>query len=54
MPETPQTRPGGHSQSAARASFYGLQGRNLSNTSLESESLLDHRLVAMELIQEYS
>ncbi|KAH8676408.1 hypothetical protein BGZ60DRAFT_402569 [Tricladium varicosporioides] len=29
--------------SAVRTSFYRLQGRNISNTSLESEALLDHR-----------
>lgn len=35
------------SQSAARESFYRVQGtRNMSNTSLESEALLDHRCVA--------
>jgi len=43
MPETPQSHRAGHSQSAARSSFYRLQGRNLSNTSIESEALLDHR-----------
>lgn len=42
MPETPQSHVG-DVQNAAKASFYRLQGRNLSNTSLESESLLDHR-----------
>ena len=40
MPETPRQA---QSQSAARASFYRLQGRNISNTSIESEALLDHR-----------
>lgn len=30
-------------QGAARESFYRLQGRNLSNTSIDSEALLDHR-----------
>jgi magnesium transporter len=44
MPETPQSQ-AANAQNAARLSFYRLQGRNLSNTSLESESLLDHRLV---------
>lgn len=34
------------SQSAARESFYRVQGRNTSNTSLESEALLDHRYVS--------
>ncbi|KAH6666032.1 hypothetical protein B0J14DRAFT_605158 [Halenospora varia] len=33
----------GSQASAARTSFYRLQGRNISNTSLESEALLDHR-----------
>ncbi|KAG0650722.1 metal ion transporter [Hyphodiscus hymeniophilus] len=41
--ETPQSHRQTQSQSAARASFYRLQGRNASNTSLESEALLDHR-----------
>lgn len=48
MPETPQSHVG-DVQNAAKASFYRLQGRNLSNTSLESESLLDHRLVILEI-----
>jgi len=43
MPETPQPHRGAQSQGAVRSSFYRLQGRNLSNTSLESEALLDHR-----------
>lgn len=30
-------------ETAARDSFYIQHGRNLSNTSLESEALLDHR-----------
>jgi magnesium transporter len=30
-------------QNAARASFYRLHATNTSNTSLESEALLDHR-----------
>ena len=30
-------------ENTARASFYRLQGRNLSNTSIESDALLDHR-----------
>jgi magnesium transporter len=47
MPETPQSQVG-NVENAARSSFYRLQGRNLSNTSLESESLLDHRLVIVE------
>ena len=47
MPETPQSRTE-HAHSAARSSFYRLQGRNMSNTSLESEFLLDHRLVKVE------
>ncbi|KAF4632156.1 hypothetical protein G7Y89_g5963 [Cudoniella acicularis] len=43
LTESPQTRSGDGSQNAARASFYRLHGRTLSNTSLESEALLDHR-----------
>ncbi|KAE8449400.1 hypothetical protein EG329_008301 [Mollisiaceae sp. DMI_Dod_QoI] len=43
LPETSQSYGAGSSVNAARASFYRLQGRNLSNTSLESEALLDHR-----------
>lgn len=44
MPETPHTHRGGNNpQSAARSSFYRHQGQNLSNTSIESEALLDHR-----------
>ena len=43
MAETPQSHRQAQSQSAARASFYRLQGRNASNTSLESAALLDHR-----------
>ena len=43
MPETSQSHRPSASQNAARASFYRLQGRNLSNTSIESEALLDHR-----------
>ncbi len=42
MPDISQPHRG-ESESAARASFYRLQGRNLSNTSIESEALLDHR-----------
>ncbi|KAG9233571.1 hypothetical protein BJ875DRAFT_41849 [Amylocarpus encephaloides] len=39
-----RTRMGESSSNAARASYYRLQGRaNLSNTSLESDTLLDHR-----------
>ncbi len=41
MAETSQSR--GAAQSAARSSFYRLKGRNMSNTSIESETLLDHR-----------
>lgn len=33
----------GDSLNAARESFYRLHGGNASNTSLESEALLDHR-----------
>lgn len=43
IPEILQSRRSGQGQSAARSSFYRLQGQNLSNTSLESEALLDHR-----------
>jgi magnesium transporter len=43
MPEPSQSYRNGNSQSAARPSFYRLQGRNISNTSIESEALLDHR-----------
>lgn len=32
-------------RNAARASFYRLKGNQQSNTSLESEALLDHRYV---------
>ncbi|KAI9048289.1 hypothetical protein LZ554_008084 [Drepanopeziza brunnea f. sp. 'monogermtubi'] len=39
----PRTSHHDDDQSAARASFYRVQGQNLSNTSLESEALLDHR-----------
>ncbi|KAL2060274.1 hypothetical protein VTL71DRAFT_9669 [Oculimacula yallundae] len=41
MPETSHSRM--NIDSAARDSFYRLQGRNNSNTSIESEALLDHR-----------
>jgi magnesium transporter len=43
MLETSQSHRRGPSESAVRNSFYRLQGRNLSNTSIESEALLDHR-----------
>jgi len=43
MLETPQPHRNGQAESAARSSFYRLDGRNLSNTSIESEALLDHR-----------
>lgn len=42
-PEASRSRVGEDSQSVARASYYRLQGRNHSNTSLDSEALLDHR-----------
>jgi magnesium transporter len=43
LPETSQSRVDVHIQGVARSnSFYRLQ-RNLSNTSIESETLLDHR-----------
>ncbi|KAK0108592.1 CorA metal ion transporter [Cadophora gregata] len=41
LPEPSNSRM--NTDNAARASFYRLQGRNLSNTSIESEALLDHR-----------
>ena len=41
MPETSSSRREG--ENTARASFYRLQGRNMSNTSIESDALLDHR-----------
>jgi magnesium transporter len=41
--ETSQSIRQAQSHSAARASFYRLQGRHASNTSIESEALLDHR-----------
>jgi len=41
MPEISYRR--GPPESAVRNSFYRLQGRNLSSTSIESEALLDHR-----------
>ena len=43
MPHTPHSNRPGASQSAARSSFYRMQAQNLSNTSIESEALLDHR-----------
>ncbi|KAF8848326.1 cora-domain-containing protein [Acephala macrosclerotiorum] len=43
MLDTSQSYRAGSTENAARASFYRLQGRNLSNTSIESEALLDHR-----------
>lgn len=43
MPEAAQSSRHGQLQNAARSSFYRVQGHNLSNTSLESEALLDHR-----------
>ena len=49
MPETPQSQIR-NVPNAARSRFYRVQGQNLSNTSLESESLLDHRLVTADLI----
>lgn len=43
LPETSQSRAEVHVQSGTRSnSFYRLQ-RNLSNTSIESQTLLDHR-----------
>lgn len=43
MPETSENQLDRDNQSAVRSSFYRIQGRNNSNTSLESEALLDHR-----------
>lgn len=43
MPETSQSSRNLNEQNNARSSFYRIQGRNHSNTSLESEALLDHR-----------
>jgi magnesium transporter len=43
LPGTSQDRNNEHN--AARASFYRLQEGNLSNTSMESEALLDHRYI---------
>ncbi|KAL3424998.1 Alr1p-like transporter protein [Phlyctema vagabunda] len=43
MPGTNQLELDQQAQNAARSSFYRLQGGNLSNTSIESEALLDHR-----------
>ncbi len=43
MPEISSSHRRDQTENAARASFYRLQGRNLSNTSIESETLLDHR-----------
>ena len=43
MPEISHNREDLQTQSAARLSFYRLKGRNISNTSIESETLLDHR-----------
>ncbi|RDW85151.1 Cora-domain-containing protein [Coleophoma cylindrospora] len=43
MPETNQSNMDEAPRSAARESFYRVQGHNLSNTSIESEALLDHR-----------
>lgn len=40
LPETSHRR---QSQHATRESLYRLQGRNVSNTSIDSEALLDHR-----------
>lgn len=41
------------SKSRARLPFYGL-GRNLSDTSLESEALLDHRYVLLFFVVSFS
>jgi magnesium transporter len=43
MPGTSRSHRREDSENAARASFYRVQGRNLSNTSVESNTLLDHR-----------
>jgi len=42
MPEAPYSHRV-NPQSATSSSFYRLQGQNLSNTSIESEALQDHR-----------
>lgn len=44
MPDLPQSQLEEDTADAARSRFYRLQD-NLSNTSVESEGLLDHRLV---------
>jgi magnesium transporter len=41
--EISQSRDDMQARSAARSSFYRLKGRNISNTSIDSETLLDHR-----------
>lgn len=41
--EIPQSRDDMQALSAARSSFYRLKGHNMSNTSIDSEILLDHR-----------
>ncbi|RDL29937.1 CorA family metal ion transporter [Venustampulla echinocandica] len=43
MPELPRSRLEQDPSNAARSRFYRLQDNNLSNTSVESEGLLDHR-----------
>ncbi len=45
LPETSQSHRSRSpsADNAARASFYRLEGKNMSNTSIESEALLDHR-----------
>lgn len=43
MPDINQTNLDEAPRGAARESFYRVQGGNLSNTSIESEALLDHR-----------
>jgi hypothetical protein len=42
-----QSREDIEAHNAARASFYRVKGRNHSNTSIESEALLDHRYVGI-------
>ncbi|KAG9242873.1 hypothetical protein BJ878DRAFT_147525 [Calycina marina] len=42
-PRTPHSNRPAKVKSGARSSFYMMQGQNLSNTSIDSEALLDHR-----------
>lgn len=48
MPETSQTRGDSHDRDELRTSFYRLKPpRRMSNESIESEALLDHRCVLL-------